>query len=108
MPGERFAAVREGPRFLFYSHDGVGLGHIRRSLASARALSRARERASIVLATSAEYADALGPAASLDILTHSALDFDGARRAARNLLELAYVRSPGRSRLSGRALTTGP
>jgi predicted glycosyltransferase len=58
----------EAPRFLFYSHDGLGLGHIRRNLAIARALTEATARASIVLATSAEYADTLGLAANVDLL----------------------------------------
>jgi predicted glycosyltransferase len=66
---ERFLATRESePRFLFYSHDGLGLGHIRRNLAIARALTETAPRASIVLATSAQYADALGLAPNVDLL----------------------------------------
>jgi predicted glycosyltransferase len=61
------------PRFLFYSHDGLGLGHIRRNLAIARALTESTARASILLATSAERADALGLADNVDLLRLPAL-----------------------------------
>jgi predicted glycosyltransferase len=72
---ERFGTTRESdaPRFLFYSHDGLGLGHIRRNLAIAHALTASARRASIVLATSAEYADTLGLAANVDLLRIPAL-----------------------------------
>jgi len=38
-------------RFLFYSHDGFGLGHIRRNLAVAMALTELSSQASVLLAT---------------------------------------------------------
>ena len=41
-------------RFLFYSHDGLGLGHTRRHLAVAAALAAQSPEASILLATGAE------------------------------------------------------
>ena len=41
-------------RFLFYSHDGLGLGHTRRHLAVAAALAGTVPEASILLATGAE------------------------------------------------------
>lgn len=41
-------------RFLFYSHDGLGLGHTRRHLAVATALARIAPDATILLATGAE------------------------------------------------------
>jgi len=41
-------------RFLFYSHDGLGLGHTRRHLAVAAALAEQAPGASILLATGAE------------------------------------------------------
>jgi predicted glycosyltransferase len=41
-------------RFLFYSHDGLGLGHTRRHLAVAAALAEQVPDASILLATGAE------------------------------------------------------
>jgi predicted glycosyltransferase len=47
---ERSAVPRESeaPRFLFYSHDGLGLGHIPLNLAIARALTDTTARPSIV------------------------------------------------------------
>ncbi len=42
------------PRFLFYSHDGLGLGHTRRNLAIARAITRRSPEACVLLATGAE------------------------------------------------------
>src|SRR6266568_3019754 len=41
-------------RYLFYSHDGVGLGHTRRHLAVATALAQRAPDATILLATGAE------------------------------------------------------
>jgi predicted glycosyltransferase len=87
---ERFAAGLDGdspaPRFLFYSHGGLGLGHIRRNLAIARALTTTAARASIVVATSAEYAEALGLAANVDLLRLPTLrKLGNGRYAARGL-----------------------
>ena len=52
------AAIREDERvrpfpsrFLFYSHDGLGLGHTRRNLAIAEAITRLSPDASVLLAT---------------------------------------------------------
>ena len=77
MVRDRFDAAVESdspaPRFLFYSHDGLGLGHIRRNLAIARALTETTARASILLATSAERADALGLAENVGLLRLPAL-----------------------------------
>src|SRR5207245_10612920 len=42
-------------RFLFYSHDGLGLGHTRRNLAIAAAVTELEPRASVLLATGAHY-----------------------------------------------------
>src|SRR5690242_19929795 len=41
-------------RFLFYSHDGLGLGHTRRHLAVATELAKKLPQAAILLATGAE------------------------------------------------------
>ena len=44
-----------GPRrLLFYSHDGVGLGHVRRNLAIAAAVAEADAEAAVLIATSAD------------------------------------------------------
>jgi predicted glycosyltransferase len=97
---DRFVATRESdaPRFLFYSHDGLGLGHIRRNLAIARAVTDATARASIVIATSAEYADTLGLAANVDLLRLPALRKLGnghyaARRLPMPAVDVSRLRS---------------
>jgi predicted glycosyltransferase len=47
-------------RFLFYSHDGLGLGHVRRNLAIASALTEVSADASILVLTGATEAESLG------------------------------------------------
>ena len=56
------------PRFLLYSHDGLGLGHVRRNLVIAAALVERSPGASVLLATSAEHADSLGLPDRVDLL----------------------------------------
>ncbi len=64
--------VGSGPspasRFLFYSHDGYGLGHTRRHLAVARALTELAPESSILLATGTDFAGRLGLTTSIDVL----------------------------------------
>ena len=55
-------------RFLFYSHDGLGLGHTRRNLAIATALTELTPQASVLLATGADYVARLGVPSQVDIL----------------------------------------
>ena len=55
-------------RFLFYSHDGLGLGHTRRNLAIATALTKLAPQASVLLATGADYVARLGVPPQVDIL----------------------------------------
>lgn len=55
-------------RFLFYSHDGLGLGHTRRHLAVAAALTELAPQASILLATGAEEVTQLGLGAHIEVL----------------------------------------
>lgn len=55
-------------RFVFYSHDGVGLGHLRRNLAIAAALTDAAPDASVLLATGCDDLGAHGLAANVDVL----------------------------------------
>lgn len=43
-----------GPRFLFYSHDGIGLGHFRRNLLLAGAVTKQRPGTAVLLACGAE------------------------------------------------------
>ena len=47
-------------RFLFYSHDGLGLGHVRRNLAIAHALTEVSADASVLVLTGAAEAANLG------------------------------------------------
>ena len=55
-------------RFLFYSHDGLGLGHTRRHLAVARALTSLAPEASVLLATGADEITQLGGDSAIDVL----------------------------------------
>ena len=70
----RQPSVRDGGRavgdlrFIFYSHDGLGLGHIRRNLALAAALVEAAPRASVLMVTGSEEVDRLGVAPNVDIV----------------------------------------
>lgn len=73
-------------RFLFYSHDALGLGHLRRNLAVASALADLDPEASILLATSAEEAQWFRIPPSVDILKLPGLRKIGnGRYAARRL-----------------------
>jgi predicted glycosyltransferase len=76
-----------GLRFLLYSHDGLGLGHIRRNLAIASALINTVPKASILIATSAQHVDDLGvPPRGVDVLKIPAIrKVDNDRYAARSL-----------------------
>ena len=51
MAVKAFRKGRANFRFLFYSHDGLGLGHVRRNLAIATALTSLAPESSILLAT---------------------------------------------------------
>jgi len=55
-------------RFLFYSHDGYGLGHTCRNLAIARALTELAPRASVLLATGSDDVTRLGVPDRVEIL----------------------------------------
>lgn len=55
-------------RFIFYSHDGLGLGHVRRNLAVAAAVTAGAADASVLLATSAEVTERLGVPPGVDVL----------------------------------------
>ena len=55
-------------RFFFYSHDGVGLGHVRRNLALAGTLTKALPSAKILVATSVDEVCRLGLPANVDTL----------------------------------------
>lgn len=73
-------------RFVFYSHDGVGLGHLRRNLAIATALTEAAPDASVLLATGCDDLGAHGLAPNVDVLVLPGLrKVANGRYAARRL-----------------------
>ncbi len=55
-------------RFLLYSHDGLGLGHVRRNLAIAAALVDAAPDACVLLATGADEVNSLGVSPQVEVL----------------------------------------
>src|ERR671934_2450657 len=76
-----------GKRFLFYSHDALGLGHVRRNLAIARALVDADPAASVLLATSADEVERFGLPPRTDVLKLPGLcKLDNERYVPRRLM----------------------
>ena len=69
-------------RFLFYSHDGVGLGHLRRHIAIASALAGILPEAKVLLATGVDEASHLGLPPHIDTLK-----LPGLRKVANNQYE---------------------
>ncbi len=59
---------RRPPRILLYSHDAVGLGHLRRSLTLAAGLSRAFPEARLLLASGSDCATRFRLPAGLDVV----------------------------------------
>ena len=55
-------------RFIFYSHDGFGLGHTSRNLAIARALTELAPRAAVLMATGSDDITRLGVPDRVEIL----------------------------------------
>lgn len=55
-------------RLVFYSHDGQGLGHVRRNLAIAAAVTRRDSRASVLVISSSDHVDDLVIPARVDVL----------------------------------------
>src|SRR5256886_17613530 len=55
-------------RFFFYSHDGMGLGHVRRHIAIASALHETSPETQILLATSVDEVANLGLPPNVDTL----------------------------------------
>jgi predicted glycosyltransferase len=56
-------------RFLFYSHDGLGLGHVRRNLAIAKALTEVSADAFVLVLTGAAEAERLGVPSRVSVAT---------------------------------------
>jgi predicted glycosyltransferase len=85
-------------RFLFYSHDGLGLGHTRRHLAVASALAEQAPEAAILLATGAEEVARFGLPRQVEILKLPGLRKDAnekysARRLRVSVQEIRELRS---------------
>jgi predicted glycosyltransferase len=75
-------------RFLFYSHDGLGLGHVRRNLCVASALAQLNPQASILVATSADEAELFGIPPGVDFVKLPGVrKVDNGHYAARRLPE---------------------
>ena len=86
------------PRFIFYSHDGCGLGHLRRNLAIAAAVTKAAPDASVLLLTGCIELGANGLAPNVEIVALPALRKLGngrydARRLPITRTELCVVRT---------------
>lgn len=79
-------APRRPARFLLYSHDGSGLGHLRRNVTLAGALVDACPTASVLLATGSESLDGFVMRPSVDVLRLPGLrKVDNDRYSARRL-----------------------
>lgn len=86
------------PRFVLYSHDGCGLGHLRRNLAIAAAVTGQAPGASVVLLTGCIELGAEGLAPNVEICSLPALrklgnGVYGARRLPISNTELRVVRA---------------
>ncbi len=76
-------------RFLFYSHDGLGLGHTRRHIAVATALVEMAPGSSVLLATGADDVNRLGLQAQVEVLK-----LPGLRKTGNNQYESRRLRIP--------------
>ncbi len=85
-------------RFIFYSHDGVGLGHVRRNLAIAAEVVALRPSSAVLLACSADEVDRLTLPPNVDVLKLPAIVKEGngqyaARRLAVNSHDVLHLRA---------------
>ena len=76
-------------RLLFYSHDGVGLGHVRRNLAIAAAVVEADAGAAVLVATSADEVAEMKLPPAVDVLK-----LPGMRKAAGGGYAPRHLRVP--------------
>jgi predicted glycosyltransferase len=81
-------SARKKPRVLFYSHDGLGLGHFRRTLAVAESLALQEPRASRLLLTGLPIAGAFDLPENLDYVRMPGID-------KRRLFEANPDKEPG-------------
>jgi len=85
----RLRPVGNGPRIMFYAHDGQGLGHSRRNLAIARALVTLEPRSSVLLASSVEHSLLSDPDLPIDVLR-----LPGIRKRAQGHYEARRLQLP--------------
>lgn len=77
-------------RFLFFAHDGLGLGHVRRNLTLAKAVTDLDQAASVLVVTNAEEVESLGVPPRVGVLklpSMSAEESDAGRLDLRVLRE---------------------
>jgi predicted glycosyltransferase len=79
-------------RFIFYSHDGLGLGHVRRNIAIAAAMVEQEPRSSILMITGCPEADRLGLPPNADVLRLPSLRKLGNARYSSRRLPMTGVR----------------
>jgi predicted glycosyltransferase len=97
-PIESLRPTTTAPRFILYSHDGCGLGHLRRNLAIAAAVTREAPDASVMLLTGCIELGAQGLAPNVEIVALPALrklgnGRYGARRLPISGAELRILRA---------------
>ncbi|MHB1557855.1 MAG: glycosyltransferase family protein [Isosphaeraceae bacterium] len=97
-PGAGAAALHRRLRIALYSHDTMGLGHMRRNLLLAQALMRSPEPPSVLMVAGAREAGALRLPRGVDSVTLPALAKDGdgglgARDLDLSLAEIVRLRS---------------
>ncbi|MEO7297805.1 MAG: glycosyltransferase [Verrucomicrobiota bacterium] len=85
-------------RFLLYSHDGLGLGHTRRHIAVARALTELTPKSSILIVTGADEVNRLGLPEQVEVLKLPGLqklanDSYGSRRLRISVEEIRSLRA---------------
>ncbi|MGH9136480.1 MAG: glycosyltransferase family protein [Acidimicrobiales bacterium] len=85
-PHGRLVISTAPPRFLLYSHDGVGLGHVRRNLTIAAAITEAEHAAPVLVVTGSDELESFSVPAAVDILRLPGLrKVDNTHYAARRL-----------------------
>jgi predicted glycosyltransferase len=87
----RAERTQRADRFFFYSHDAMGLGHVRRNLSVAGALADLAPEASILIGTSIDEAERFGVPARADLLRLPGLRKTGNERYEARKLHLRWT-----------------
>jgi predicted glycosyltransferase len=97
-------------RFLLYSHDALGLGHVRRNLAIARALTTIEPSAAVLVASGSDEIDRLGRGHNIDALKLPGIEkrMDGTYAARRLPLDGRAIRSLRSAILAAAASSFAP